>query len=240
MLANLPSEQLKTKRNLQQTMKIKPQRNIILKLCITALMLLASCIPLHAIDLNGNGLSDVWELKYGFLSAIDSPSADSDGDGDSNLVESIFGTNPYASNSRRPIISLSAPNPNLAFSFPSVKGARYQIEGKDNLLNTTWDLVGTPVTGTGLAFQGNITGPFGARYFLRLSSLPSIDGESDGLTAYEEGLLGSSDAAANSDTDTLTDLEEVKLQFLYGVEADPTKEFTGSALNGVGHRGARH
>ena len=61
-------------------------------------MLLASRLaPAQMIDLNGNGMSDVWEQIYG-ASAL-SPSADTDGDGVSNLKEALAGTNPNDTNS---------------------------------------------------------------------------------------------------------------------------------------------
>jgi len=44
------------------------------------------------IDLNGNGISDVWEWVYGANNV--NPNADPDGDGFSNLQEAIAGTNP--------------------------------------------------------------------------------------------------------------------------------------------------
>src|ERR1019366_7741389 len=57
------------------------------------------------VDLNGNGMSDIWEWVYGATN-ID-PNADSDGDGMSNLQEAIAGTNPFDSNSVPKISLLS-------------------------------------------------------------------------------------------------------------------------------------
>src|ERR1041384_4305670 len=44
-----------------------------------------------AIDKNANGMSDIWELLF---PTATNPAADTDGDGVSNLEESIWGTNP--------------------------------------------------------------------------------------------------------------------------------------------------
>ena len=49
------------------------------------------------VDLNGNGMSDVWEQFFGAQGV--SPSTDSDGDGQTNLAESAAGTNPFDASS---------------------------------------------------------------------------------------------------------------------------------------------
>jgi hypothetical protein len=55
---------------------------------VIVLILFASRLaPAQMIDLNGNGMSDVWEQIYG-ASAL-TPSADADGDGVSNLREAL-------------------------------------------------------------------------------------------------------------------------------------------------------
>jgi Bacterial TSP3 repeat len=57
----------------------------------------------HAIlDVDNDGMSDVWEQQYGFSStgnanANQASTADPDGDGFSNQLESIAGTDPLSS-----------------------------------------------------------------------------------------------------------------------------------------------
>ena len=64
---------------------------------LLAILLAPGLAPARTIDLNGNGMSDIWELVYG-ASDLD-PNGDADGDGASNLLESIAGTNPFDPNS---------------------------------------------------------------------------------------------------------------------------------------------
>jgi hypothetical protein len=194
-------------------------------LLATAASVRLSTTPTHSfVDLDGNGTSDVWQLIYG---AYGLPaSGDADRDGSTNLDEALWRTNPFNPLSRQPLLTLAKPNPNLGFSFPSVKGIRYQVQGTPNLGAVSWSDIDVPLTGTGNSLAGSVTGPFSDRYFLRLNSVASLDGENDGLNAFEEGLLGTSDTTALTDGDPLTDLNEFKLRFLYGIEADPTKEFT--------------
>ena len=49
------------------------------------------------------------------------------------------------------------------------------------------------------------------RQFFRAVALPSADGDADGLTAFEEGVFGSSDSVADSDGDGLHDSNEFDL-----------------------------
>jgi len=88
------------------------------------------------IDLNGNGISDVWEWVYGANNV--NPNADPDGDGFSNLQEAIAGTNPYNSNSypRIPITSFSSTN--FAVTIPSALGKLYQLQSIPALDSTNW------------------------------------------------------------------------------------------------------
>lgn len=47
--------------------------------------------------------------------------------------------------------------------------------------------------------------PDGIRKFYRVHTIPSLDGDEDGLDAYEEGLLGTLDSSADSDGDGVAD-----------------------------------
>src|SRR5216117_1689184 len=76
------------------------------------------------IDLNANGMSDVWELLFGAAGLA--PNADADGDGVSNALESLAGTDPFDSNSV-PRLSFTTPSStNFTLSLPCALGKRYE------------------------------------------------------------------------------------------------------------------
>src|SRR5438874_2156483 len=62
-------------------------------------------VSAQKIDANLNGMSDVWEWLYSSPGL--NPAADSDGDGATNALECIAGTNPFDFNSSPRITSLS-------------------------------------------------------------------------------------------------------------------------------------
>jgi uncharacterized protein (DUF1800 family) len=88
------------------------------------------------VDLNGNGISDVWEWIYN-ANGIN-PNADADGDGFSNLQEAVAGTNPFDANAypRIPFAAYSATN--FSVTLPCALGKQYQLRSIKALNNTNW------------------------------------------------------------------------------------------------------
>lgn len=105
------------------------------------LSLFASECP--ALDTNANGMSDVWEQRFK-ASVLQAPD-DSDGDGFSNLNESIAGTDPLDSTSKPNLAAnFFRTNPDeFQLSFKTLSGKFYRIEQSENLstftaLNSGW------------------------------------------------------------------------------------------------------
>jgi hypothetical protein len=125
-------------------------------LCKLPLVTIISCSGLFALSNDGDSLSDVWEVTYGFSIANGQfPSdeleqADPDGDGKSNLEESIAGTDPYdasvftAGSVQMPgsfqLVTTGFPNsPNmLEVSWWGAPGKYFWIELSDDLSAGSW------------------------------------------------------------------------------------------------------
>src|SRR3974390_3068984 len=88
------------------------------------------------IDLNGNGMSDIWELIYN-ANGLD-PNADSDGDGVINLLESIAGTDPLDPNSLPKISFAAVAGTNFAVIIQSAVGKQYVLESAEPTSDGTW------------------------------------------------------------------------------------------------------
>ena len=156
------------------------------------------------VDLNGNGMSDVWEQFFGAQGI--SPSTDSDGDGQTNLAESAAGTNPFDASSVLKNTRLNVTNGSVSVSWTSALGQRYQIQTSASISSPTWQDLGTPFVGTGQEMSasfGLIAGE--QRKFYRV--VPSgLDSDNDGIADWEEVIVGLNPHSAYSDGGTIDDL----------------------------------
>jgi hypothetical protein len=87
-------------------------------------------------DSNGNGLPDSWESQH-FSGQTPDPLADADGDGTTNLMELLAGTNP---NSRASVFRPEGTMNGSIYSMPlsTVSGRTYKVFASRNLGN--WHL----------------------------------------------------------------------------------------------------
>ncbi|MDB6022445.1 MAG: hypothetical protein JWQ04_2302 [Pedosphaera sp.] len=163
--------------------------------CVASLKILVftlACLALGSgparaqmVDLNGNGISDVWEWVYGSY-GID-PTQDADGDGFSNLQEAIAGTNPFDSNSF-PHVTFTITGTNLNVSIACALGKAYQLQSVGSVGGTNWVTESNAVarTGTNIIFTAPMSG---ATKFYRIA-VGDVDTDGDGVNDWEEYQLG--------------------------------------------------
>ncbi len=121
-----------------------------------------------SLDVDSDGLLDSWEIQF-FGSTSATPDADSDGDGTTNLMEYLAGTNPLSAT------SLFQPecreeNGKLIVTVPTAIGRQYKVWGSADL--QSWELQET-LTGNGspIAWEYLISQSPSGRYFLKIEIL---------------------------------------------------------------------
>ncbi|PWU10217.1 MAG: hypothetical protein C5B50_25950, partial [Verrucomicrobia bacterium] len=157
-------------------------------LCLAAL-LFAAPASRASVDLNGNGMSDIWELIYG-ASGLN-PNNDDDGDGASNLAESIAGTDPLNPNSVAKISSYALAGTNFNVTMPCALGKQYQLLSIPVLGGTSnWTVEATTVvrSGTNVTLSASAPNSAPAKFF-RIA-VADVDTDGDGVNDWEEYQLG--------------------------------------------------
>jgi hypothetical protein len=118
-------------------------------------------------DADGDGLPDAWEMQH-FGTAGASASADVDGDGTTNLMEYLAGTDPRSGTSVfRPTSRVESGK--LILTVPTVSGRNYRVWGTANL-QTTWTAHDT-ISGDGSTIAWEYLMSQSPRYFLRIEIL---------------------------------------------------------------------
>ncbi|MDA7881778.1 DUF1800 family protein [Akkermansiaceae bacterium] len=104
-----------------------------------------------AVDLNSDGLSDIWQQKFGAQSLV--AASDDDGDGFSNGDESVAGTDPFnaADFPQQSAITMGPSGNPMMLEFPTKAGKWYQLSQSRNLQNFV--PVGPLLSGTGQVMQ---------------------------------------------------------------------------------------
>ncbi|MDB6070280.1 MAG: hypothetical protein JWL81_1451, partial [Verrucomicrobiales bacterium] len=161
--------------------------------------LLARPATASAVDGNNNQQSDLWEMVF---QAAGLPAAgDADHDGFSNTSESSAGTDPFSPSSF-PLLSaeIAGNLTHLSFELPAGKTAQL-LTAPDPA--APWVPLGSPILGLGQPddFDVPITSN---RAFFKLR-IGDADTDGDGLTDYEENLIGFNAGRQNSQRSALTD-----------------------------------
>jgi uncharacterized protein (DUF1800 family) len=163
-----------------------------------------SAQPARAVDLNGNGMSDVWEQFYQAQGLA--ANVDSDGDGQTNLAESIAGTNPFDPKSVAKLTGISISGGMVTLSWNSVVGQLFQVQSSAAGM-ASWQNLGTPFTGTGQTMTASFGIPANQKFFRVLAS--NLDSDGDGVTDWEEIIAGFNPHAAYSSGGETDDLAAI-------------------------------
>src|SRR5689334_16393727 len=100
-----------------------PARFFVIALVLTCGFVVGSRAQM--LDLNHNGMSDVWEQIFNASSL--SPNADTDNDGIPNRQEALAGTNPTNAFSVPKIPSYTRTATNFSVTIPVALGKQYQL-----------------------------------------------------------------------------------------------------------------
>ena len=144
-------------------------------------------------DLDGNGISDLWESRFGAGNL--NPLGDEDGDGYTNADEAGIGSDPFDANSNFAIRTQPSATPgSFDFCFPRLLLKSQQIASSNDLLSFTPSLLPMNVDGD----EYRVTAPFSlnSEFFRVAVSDQDLDG--DGLSDWDESILGSQAGFANS------------------------------------------
>lgn len=133
-------------------------------------------------DLNGNGMSDAWELWVGHFGL--NSQRDDDGDGMSNAAEALAGTNPLDRTSRLWSDVVRGAS-DITIRWPTLPLKRHQLLQSPDLVS--W----TTATGTPTAVAGEYRQTFalgGTRMFYS-ASVTDLDTDNDGVSDWAESTI---------------------------------------------------
>jgi hypothetical protein len=195
---------------------------------LSALWLLASGITSAIVDINDNGISDLFERQYNndeLFPETFEPDDDSDGDGWTNAEEAAAGTDPFSplapeglirpavahypaimgeENGQTVVITPEA----VTVTWPTIAGKQYTIRASVDLEEGTWLPVGEPFIATGAEVTYGFETGQSPKCFYRVA-VTDVDTDRDSLTDAEERELGTNPDSTDSDGDGKTDDEEV-------------------------------
>lgn len=183
-------------------------------------------------DLNGNGMSDAWELWAGSFNLNEL--LDVDGDGMSNGDEAEAGTNPFDSKSRL-WVDTQRTGSDLTLRWPLLRYKQHRVWQSANL--SGWSQVaGSPVT-VGEEYRQTLSGVItaGPPTFYEARVL-DIDTDNDGVSDWTEtNVLGSSTTNASStraDVPVDANLDGSTENVMRGDYATLVEQFQGAAGSG--------
>src|SRR5579863_8953652 len=164
--------------------KFAPQAAV--RVALFVFLLLARGAQAQMVDLNGNGMSDIWELIYG-ASGLD-PNADTDGDGVPNRLESIAATDPFDPTSFPQILGTSFSATNFNVTMLGALGKQYKLQSSPTPDGTNWATEASVILRTGATVTLSAALAPEMRFFR--FSIADVDSDGDGVNDWEEYQLG--------------------------------------------------
>ena len=139
------------------------------------------------VDLDSDGVGDIWRLKFGAAGLT--ANADADGDGKSNSDEAKAGTDPYSPADIIKVTDLTLVSGNIQVRWPSVIGKRYKVQSSTNLSNVNgWTDATGFLDGSGSAITQSFPAGGGGTFYRVAVYEKDTDG--DGVDDWEEIQLG--------------------------------------------------
>ncbi len=157
----------------------------------------ALCPALSALDGDGDGYDDLWQLIHRATVVSLPLDGDSDGDGMSNVEESRHGTDPQNAGSRFQILELTLAPGSVSLSFETVEGKTYRVRSASSPDATSWEPEGTPETGTGSVATVSFARNAADRRFYHVL-VSDRDSDGDGAPDWHERLTGTDPTLTNS------------------------------------------
>ncbi len=154
---------------------------------------LFSSLPAMSNDINGNGMSDLWESRYGVTGL--SPDGDADGDGFTNLAEAGLGTDPFDAGSNFTLQTVNGITPgSMSLVYPRLHHKNQTLHSGSTLNDfAPSDLAVS--TGAG-RYSVNVPLSLSREFFRVKVTDRDLDG--DGLSDWDESVFGSSLSTGNS------------------------------------------
>lgn len=200
-----------------------------------AIVLCISSVARADLDLDSNGLGDVWEAKY--RPAILVPNGDDDGDGRTNQEEAEAGTDPFVAADIFAVRDISLAGSDITLRWPSAAGKRYQLQYTSSPGDSeSW--TGIPGLHSGNDGDLEITTPLPSPDIaLFRVVVADTDTDSDGLTDWEEIQTGHNPDMNHvhmgmGDLEHLTmELQQQPTVSIIVSDADATEPADGAAQN---------
>lgn len=139
--------------------------------------------PVRALDENGNGMCDVWELRHHATGVP--PGTDLDSDGMSNADEAKAGTDPRDAGSRLELGDFGKSGTRVSLSFETVAGKGYRVLQSLDMGPGSWAPIGNTVVGTGGIMTTEVELPGDGKGFCRVEVI-DLDTDGDGVSDWAE------------------------------------------------------